>query len=161
MASARGTRRKGLFANILEWMLVPLVLLWLAAVAFTYFAASLIAEATFDTELHDITRAVGEEARNDARSTRPLQVLSALRNDPVERMYAQIAAADGTVLAGDAVLPGPHADDRAPVGEIRMRDTTVDKQPVRIGYVWVPDPVGAAPLLVQVGDPLKRRRILM
>jgi two-component system sensor histidine kinase TctE len=160
MASARGASRKGLFANILEWMLLPLAGLWLAAVAFTYFASSVIAEATFDIELHDITRAVGEEARNDARSTRPLQVLSALRNDPVERMYAQIAAADGAVLAGDAAMPRPDGDDRAPVGEIRMRDTTVDKQPVRMGYVWVPDPAGGA-LLVQVGDPLKRRHILM
>ena len=161
MAPARGPRRKGLFANILEWMLVPLALLWLAAVVITYFASSLIAEATFDTELHDITRAVGEEARNDARSTRPLQVMSALRNDPVERMYAQITAGDGAVLAGDVGMPRPDPDDRAPLGEIRLRDTEVETQPVRMGYVWVADPAGGGPLLVQVGDPLKRRRILM
>ena len=161
MAAGGLSRRRGLFANILEWMLAPIALLWLATVGVSYFAASLIADATFDTELHDITRAVGEEARNDARSTRPLQVLSALRNDPVERMYAQIAAADGMVLAGDGGMPRPTLAEVVTLGEIRIRDSMIDRQPVRMGYTWVADPAGGAPLLVQVGDPLKRRHILM
>ena len=58
MARQAAARSRGLFANILEWMLAPLALLWLATVGVSYFAASLIADATFDTELHDITRAV-------------------------------------------------------------------------------------------------------
>ena len=161
MARRHAARRRGLFANILEWMLAPLVLLWLATVGVAYFAASVIADATFDTELHDITRAVAEEARNDARSARPLQVLSALRNDPVERMYAQIASSDRTVLAGDGGMPWPTEAEVVTMGEIRIRDTVVDRQAVRMGYTWVADPAGGGPLLVQVGDPLKRRHILM
>jgi len=161
MARKDGAKRRGLFANILEWMLAPLALLWLATVGVSYFAASFIADSTFDTELHDITRAVAEEARNDARSTRPLQVLSALRNDPVERMYAQITTIDGAVLAGDANMPRATIAEVVDLGQIRIRDAQVEQQPVRMGYTWVSDPAGGAPLLVQVGDPLKRRHILM
>ena len=161
MDRREGARRRGLFASILESMLAPLVLLWFVAVGVSYFASSVIADTTFDIELHDITRAVAEEARNDARSTRPLQVLSALRNDPVERMYAQITTIDGAVLAGDANMPRATIAEVVDLGQIRIRDAQVDQQPVRMGYTWVSDPAGGAPLLVQVGDPLKRRHILM
>jgi len=161
VASTTPQRGRGLFFRILDRMLVPLVLVWPATVAVTYFAASAIADGTFDTELRDITRAVGVEASNDARSSRPLSVLSALRNDPVERMYAQIATFEGGVLAGDVAMPRPPAAEAPELGAIRTRDATVDKHRVRMGYTWVEDPAGGKPLLVQVGDPLERRHLLV
>ena len=158
-----GDRPKALIRQILGWMLVPLVVLWPATVVTTYFAATAIADATFDRELRDMTRAVAEEARNRQPATeeRQLAVLSALRNDPVERAFAQIVAIDGRILAGDRDMPRPPAvaEDRDE-HVIYIRDGIVDNQPVRLGHTWVLQE-GVPRMLVQVGDPIARRRSLV
>lgn len=161
MAEAPG-RPAALFRQILDWMLAPLVVLWPVTVVATYLAASAIADATFDRELRDMTRAVAEEARNASRTSlgeRQLAVLSALRNDPVERMFVQVVANDGAVIAGDGGMPRP-ADDGAEAGAVAIRDGTLDGQPARIGHAWVVAE-GGARWLVQVGDPIERRRGLV
>ena len=149
-------RASGLFLQILDWMLVPLVVLWPLTVVVTYFSASTIADATFDTQLREMTSAVAEEARVDARSTRPLAVLSALRNDPVERMWVQIAGDDGAVLAGDYTLPRPAGNSET----VRLRDEMVEGQRLRIASMAVREKAGSL-LHVQVGEPIERRRTLV
>jgi two-component system sensor histidine kinase TctE len=160
-ALAEASPPKALIRQTLGWMLAPMVVLWPAVVVATYFAATAIADATFDRELRDMTRAVAEEARHRARAAteeRQLAVLSALRNDPVERAFAQIVTIDGKVLAGDLDMPRPpvvpeDTDEQV----IYIRDGTIENQAVRIGHTWVLEE-GAPLVLVQVGDPIARRR---
>jgi signal transduction histidine kinase len=164
MASPGRERRGGLFLQILDWMLVPLVVIWPATVVVTYLAASAIADATFDRELRDMTNAVAEEFRSsarDARGARMLPVLNALRNDPVDRLYVQVAYASGEVAAGDALVSRPSLDDPAEPGRVYIREGTVDKQATRIAYAWIPVAEPAGSFWVQVAEPIERRRALV
>lgn len=160
----KAARAGGLFRQILDWMLVPLVVLWPATVVATYLAASAIADATFDRELRDMTRAVAEEVRTTGRAAlleRQLSVVSALRNDPVEKTYVQIVTPSGRILLGDDM--GPLAPDldavEAPL--VLIRDGIIRGETVRIGWSWIPEDGASEMLLVQVGDPISRRRGLV
>ena len=165
MAAAEGPRAGGLFRQILDWMLAPLVVLWPATVVATYLAASAIADATFDREVRDMTRAVAEELRTlpqGAIAERQLAVLSALRNDPVEKMFVQVLSAGGRVLAGDPDMGTVPKDlEEVETPSVRIRDAEIRGEAVRIGWTWVPAEGASGAMLVQVGDPIARRRGLV
>ncbi|HEX4763701.1 MAG TPA: sensor histidine kinase [Usitatibacter sp.] len=151
--------RKSLFVQVLGWMGAPLVVLWPAAVAGTYFAATAIADATYDQQLREMVHAVGEEARSRVRSLEaaPVQlpVLNAFRDDPVEPYYVQLAVDRGRVLAGDEIMPARAASDKPPDSVIRFREGRLFGQAVRVAYALVPGE--PATFLVQVAEPLHRR----
>jgi signal transduction histidine kinase len=151
----------GIFNEVLDWMLVPLAVIWPVTVLTAYLAAATLADSTYDHELRDMVRAVGEEARSArVRGDSELPILSALRNDPVDRLHAQVSTHDGQYLAGDAILL-PLAAADAPAGStIQFRDVVVEGERLRVGYslVQLPD---AGSILVQVAEPLERRRALV
>lgn len=167
MARFGRERRGGLFARILDWMLVPLIVIWPATVVVTYVAASAIADVTFDRELRDMTFAVAEEFRSsvrDSRGERQLPVLNALRNDPVDRLFVQVALESGDVAAGDANLPLPTAGEAGEAGEagfVRIREATVGRQQTRVGYLLLPASAAGEAVWVQVAEPVERRRTLV
>ena len=141
----------------------PLVVLWPAAVAGTYFAATAIADATYDQQLREMVHAVGEEARSRVRSLEgqraQLPVLNAFRDDPVQPYYVQLAVDHGRVLAGDPVMPPSQGNDAPPDPVVRFRDNRLYGQPVRVAYALVKGEPGT--FLVQVAEPLQRRAELV
>ena len=153
-------RPHGLFRQVLGWLLLPLALLWPAAVLFTYIAVGMIADATFDRDLVDMARAVAAEARGSAlEGVMVTPALNALRDDPVDRMYAQIATDSGRTLIGDANMPPPPEIAKGDV--VRLREGIVEGRLVRIAYQWLPATDSRPALLVQVGEPLQRRGALV
>lgn len=152
-------RPGGIFSEVLDWMLVPLAVIWPLMVLAAYVAAATLADSAYDQELRDMVRAVGEEARS-AQSTgdRVLPILNALRNDPIDRLHAQLATADGKFLAGDRALPPPAADTATDT--LQFRDIVVDGEPLRVAYNVVTLADGSR-LLVQVAEPQERRRMLV
>jgi len=151
--------RKSLFVQVLGWMGAPLIVLWPAAVAGTYFAATAIADATYDTQLREMVHAVGEEARSRVRSLEgqpaQLPVLNAFRDDPVEPYYVQLAVNRGRVLAGDQMMPASGESDTPPDAVVRFREGRLFGQAVRVAYALVPGE--PTTFLVQVAEPLHRR----
>ena len=159
MIAVRRKSPGGIFAQVVSWMLIPLVVIWPLVILATYFAAGAIAEATFDRALRDMTRAVAEEAKlafSQGGRTSPLPVLDSLRNDPVDRLFVQLARPDGSVLAGDSAVPMQR--DGA-TQEVSVRDGRIDGEPVRIAHTI--RVVGGVDLHIQVADPLKRRSALV
>jgi two-component system sensor histidine kinase TctE len=145
-------------------MLGPLVIIWPAAVLITYVAAGAIADQTYDRELRDMVRAVGEEARMGFRAgtvAPSLPVLNALRNDPVDRLFVHVIDARGEVIAGDTDLPKPGPEDPPPGLAVQFRLTALGAEPLRVAYWLVPAASGAGALVVQVGEPTRRRRELV
>ena len=149
--------------QVLGWMGAPLVVLWPAAVAGTHFAATAIAEATYDQQMREMVHAVGEEARFRERSIEDpaiqLPVLNAFRDDPVEPYFVQLAMQGGRVIAGDATMPAAAATDAVAATAVHFREGRLGSQPVRIAYALVRGE--AATYLVQVAEPLQRRRELV
>ena len=171
----RPREQRSLFGEILDWMLAPLLLLWPMSVVLTWLVAQGIANKPFDRELGEMVRVLAKEVsvRADASLGRPqavfkLPVAAAeiLRTDEADDIYYQVLGLRGEYLSGDAALPVPGDEERAPPGEVRFRDEALNNESVRVAYMWVnvqdraPGPGNAASgdaPLVQVAETLGKR----
>jgi two-component system sensor histidine kinase TctE len=159
--------QRSLFGDILDWMLVPLLLLWPLSVVTIWVAAQAIANRPFDRELGETVRllsrrvvvlpgAAGQPPR--VQINLPETAVSLLRGDQPDSVYFQVLGTRGERVAGDRTLPVP---EEAPVtdGEVRFRDELLDDRDVRVAYLWVVNAQGrgAQPPLVQVAETLDKR----
>ena len=155
-------------------MLAPLLLLWPMSVVLTWLVAQGIANKPFDRELGDKVHALVKEINVSAAQSKPQDAFTLpaavshmLRTDEADTVYYQVLGPQGAFLSGDTTLPVPTAYDRAPPGELRFRDATVNADSVRVAYMWVaarrsgaavPGDVAAADAsLVQVAETLGKR----
>jgi two-component system sensor histidine kinase TctE len=170
LPESRPREQRSLFGEILDWMLAPLLLLWPMSVVLTWLVAQGIANRPFDRELGETVRVLAKEVsvQTDAPDARAVFKLPAtapdiLRTDESDDIYYQVLGLRGEYLSGDAGLPVPSDEDRAPPGEVRFRDETMGSESVRVAYMWVnlhDRPAGAAPSdapLVQVAETLGKR----
>jgi len=167
--------QRSLFGEILDWMLAPLLLLWPMSVVLTWLVAQGIANKPFDRELGEMVRVLAKEVsvradagagggRPQAVFRLPAAAAEILRTDEADDIYYQVLGLRGEYLGGDAALPVPGDEDRAPPGEIRFRDETLNNATVRVAYLWVnlqeragkPAAATEAPL-VQVAETLGKR----
>jgi two-component system sensor histidine kinase TctE len=88
-------------------------------------------------------------------------VLNALRNDPVDRLFVHVVDVRGKVLAGDADLPRPAFADVPSAPAVGFREAVLGGEALRIAYSQVPRAGEGEALVVQVGEPLRRRRELV
>jgi two-component system sensor histidine kinase TctE len=160
--------QRSLFGEILDWMLVPLLLLWPMSAALTWLVAQNIAARPYDRDLAQLTRMISRQLvaaeadparRGLLRLPEPAAAL--LRSDDVDRIYFQVLGEQGELLAGDRELPAPEADpaQAAPVGEVQFRDETVLNEPVRVASLRLAPAPGEQPriMLVQVGETMEKR----
>jgi two-component system sensor histidine kinase TctE len=165
MAAPRREQRS-LFGEILDWMLAPLLLLWPMSVVLTWLVAQSIANKPYDRQLGEMVRVLSKQVAvqtaggTPAASFRlPAGASEILHTDEADDIYYQVLGLRGEYLSGDRALPVPTDEDRAPPGELRFRDDTLNNDNVRVAYLWVDAPgrpAGAAPL-VQVAETLGKR----
>jgi two-component system, OmpR family, sensor histidine kinase TctE len=136
--------QRSLFGEILDWMLAPLLLLWPMSVVLTWLVAQGIANKPFDRELGEMVRVLSKEVSVRAGDGRPQAVFKLpaaaseiLRADEADDIYYQVLGLRGELLSGDSNLAVPSDDDRAPPGEVRFRDETLNNDTVRVAYMWV------------------------
>ncbi|HWH82808.1 MAG TPA: sensor histidine kinase N-terminal domain-containing protein [Burkholderiaceae bacterium] len=154
-------------------MLAPLLLLWPMSVVLTWLVAQGIANKPFDRELGEMVRVLAKEVtvraeagRSQATFRLPAAAAEILHTDEADDIYYQVLGLRGEYLSGDAALPVPGDEDRAPPGEVRFRDETLNGDSVRVAYLWVNvadrpgGRAGAPPAeapLVQVAETLGKR----
>ena len=158
--------QRSLLATILEWIVGPLLLLWLMNVGVTWLAAQGIANAPHDRALADMARALarqlveqnpqGVTAARFELQTRSLEGLRA--TDSADLSY-RIVGPQGEHLSGERALHWPIEAERARAGEVRFRDDVMRGVSVRVAYMWADLPGGAAPL-IEVAEPLSKRSVL-
>ena len=143
-AEPRPREQRSLFGEILDWMLAPLLLLWPMSVVLTWLVAQGIANKPFDRELGEMVRVLAKEVSVSAGAGRsqavfklPAAAAEILRTDEADDIYYQVLGLRGEYLSGDTALPVPGDEDRAPPGEVRYRDETLNGAPVRVAYLWV------------------------
>lgn len=160
--------QRSLFGEILDWMLVPLLLLWPMSAALTWLVAQNIAARPYDRDLAQLTRMIARQMvaaeanlPHDKALRLPESAAALLRSDDVDRVYFQVLGEQGDLLAGDRELPTPDTDPTIPppVGEVQFRDEMIQNEPVRVASLrLVPAP--GEPLrigLVQVGETMEKR----
>ena len=169
LADVEPRSQRSLFGDILDWMLVPLLLLWPLSVLIIWVVAQGIANRPFDRELGELARTLSRRvavvAAQGARPVTEVRVslneasAAILRSDPSDAVFFQVLGARGEWVAGDRDLPVPD-EPRAPAGELRFRDDEVQGQAVRVAYLWLAapgSPASAVPPLVQVAETLDKR----
>lgn len=166
--------QRSLFGEILDWMLVPLLLLWPMSIAITYLVAKSIANYPFDRALDDRAIVLAQQVKEvNGKITSQLSpsARDVLRADDVDYVYFQVLGPRGELIDGDRDLPAPPTDDeRLPVGAAQFRNDTMRGSEVRIAYMYVDlrrsragrttpkEPVVA---LVQVAETLDKRAHLV
>lgn len=157
---------RSLFGEIVDWMLVPLLLLWPLSLALTYVAAERLAHQPFDRELGEMARAVarqvvfervGPDMPSRVSLRQPEITASMLHADDTDRVYFRVLGARGEHVAGDSELPVP--DEQPALHELLFHDDQVHGEPVRVAYLRVPalDKRTDAPALVLVAETLGKR----
>ena len=164
--------QRSLFGEILDWMLVPLLLLWPMSLGLTGVVAQGIANLPFDRELGESVQLLARQVRFEpdaAAGTEPGRatvqarlrspsVVELLRVDDTDSTYFQVLGLDGTLVAGDPDLPVPDAT-WVGTGTPVFRQDTMRDDAVRVAAMWVPlpgDPKARA-VLVQIGETLGKR----
>jgi two-component system, OmpR family, sensor histidine kinase TctE len=142
--------QRSLFGEILDWMLAPLLLVWPMSVALTWLVAQEIANRPYDRELGQMVRAVarqvqiGSPAQGPSVSLRfPAGAAEMLRSDDEDQVFLQVLGLRGELASGDRDLPVPEMQ-ATQLGEVLYRDDEVHNEPVRVAYLWIATPAGAA-----------------
>ncbi|VCU69297.1 Sensor protein QseC [Pigmentiphaga humi] len=163
LAPAPGIERpaRSLFGEILDWMLVPLFLLWPISVAITYVVAQSISVAPYDRGLANSVLALSQQIKDvngRARLQLPVPAREMLRADETDSVFYLVLGSRGEYLSGDRELPLPSLERPLP-GIIQYRDDVMRGFAVRVAYTWValPNTPSAQPALVQVAETLEKR----
>jgi two-component system sensor histidine kinase TctE len=156
--------QRSLFGEILDWMLTPLLLLWPVSLALTWLVAQSIAGKPFDRALEYNVQALAQQVTVQEQRVvfyLPQPAREMLRADDSDHVYYQVRGPRGEVLSGEREFPVPPEEERAPAGEVRLRDDEVHGLDVRVAYTWVrPDAPGAPLVLVQVAETREKRSVL-
>ncbi len=171
--SARELRiQHSLFGEILDWMLMPLLLLWPLSIGVTYLIAKSIANEPFDRALEDRVTVLAQqvkEVNGEVSAHLPYSARDILRADDVDNVYFQVSGPQRELVAGDSDIPLPDDEDKPVAWSVVLRDGAMRNAEVRIAYTYVnlqatrtsglrPDEARYA--LVQVAETLEKRREL-
>ena len=157
--------QRSLFGDILDWLLVPLLLLWPLSVVLIWFAAQGIANRPFDRDLGETARTLARRVAvapgtgvQRVRFDLSDAAADVLRGDQQDTLFFQVLGTRGEWIAGERDLPVPERK-AVPVGDMQFRDDELGGRAVRVAYLWVPAALTEAsqPPLVQVAETLDKR----
>jgi two-component system sensor histidine kinase TctE len=138
---------------------VLVLLLTLDAVA-CYFTALHFANLVYDRWLIDSTRSLAQAVRSEQGRIEfdvPRVALQIFQFDEVDRTYFKIVSARRGFLAGDNGLPG---DPTVPSNGIRLADTTLQGQRVRVVSTRIAPPGTDDSVTVSIAETLIKRTTL-
>lgn len=163
--------QRSLFGEILDWMLVPLLLLWPMSIAITYLVTKSIANQPFDHALEDRVTVLAQQVKQvggKVVTQTTAAVRDMLRADDTDYVYFQVQGPHAEFIEGDRDMPAPQDAERPLPGNIELRNDRMHGTEIRVAYTyvdlrrWQPQPDMAAPkeaatALVQVGETLDKR----
>ncbi|MDB5764862.1 MAG: hypothetical protein JWQ21_3857 [Herminiimonas sp.] len=161
--------QRSLFGEIMDWMLVPLLLLWPISIAITYLVAKSIANQPFDRALDDRVTVLAQqvkEVNGKLVAQLPSSARDILRADDIDNVYFQIIGPRDEFIDGDRDMPIPMEEEKPRPWAVQFRYDKVRNIDVRIAYTYVNlhkaqagQPASKEPsmALVQVGETLDKR----
>lgn len=164
--------QRSLFGEILDWMLMPLLLLWPLSIGVTYLIAKSIANEPFDRALEDRVTVLAQQVKevNGELSARlPFSARDILRADDIDNVYFQVSGPQRELIAGDSDIPLPEDEDKPVPWAVMLRDAQMRNADVRVAYTYVNLQATRTSglsseetryALVQVGETLEKRREL-
>ena len=150
-------------AKFVEWLLGPLVFLWLATASSGIFMITRAVEESFDARLEDLARAVAKHVVPTGNPKAPLRLSPAgdalLNFDRFDDRHYALRGADGQVFAGEPDMPPVTGALNG--GEVTLHGGVIGEDTVRIAALRVPVAVPAQrSVVLQVAETLSRRQDL-
>jgi two-component system sensor histidine kinase TctE len=149
--------RRSLFADVLDWMLVPLLIVWPLGVGATYIISVGLADSALDQALVARLRTFTVHVSWFAeRGDVSIDINPETLFPNASALHYRVQDAHGNVLAGDAELPylEPPMQDRTSPGIVT--GAYLDER-VRSASVWHKPPGAPFSLLVVLAEPMERR----
>jgi len=150
-------------AKFVEWLLGPLVFLWLATASSGIFMITRAVEESFDARLEDLARAVATHLVPTGNPKAPLRLSPAgdalLHLDRFDDRHYALRGVDGQVFAGDPDMPPVTGALNG--GEVTLHGGVIGDDTVRIAALLVPvEATPQSPAVLQVAETLSRRQDL-
>ncbi len=161
--------KRSLFGEILDWMLIPLMLIWPLSLVLTWLVAQNTAGRPFDRALEYNVQALAQLVKvqqNKAQLNLPAPAREILRADDADIVYYQVLGIWGEYVAGDRDLPQPYLEDKPLLGKVYIRADEYQGRDIRVAYIWVDLQTaqdrksGDKPVLIQVAETLEKRSTL-
>ena len=160
-ASASAQRRwfavapgaRSLHRQLLLWLLLPQVVLWVAAAIFTYKLAGRYANEAIDASLSQATRALARQVKPTASGLYidfPKSAQEILESDPTDRVLYSVSSPPGQFILGNPNLPAPVVE-RPVYGEPFFYDSAVT-EPARGEVPASTERIRVAALYLKFGD---------
>lgn len=145
--------------QLLLWLLLPQLLLWLVGGALTYRIALRYAEKGVDQSLTQSVRSLARQVKPVGSGLLidfPRAAQDIIEQDPQDRVSYMVSSPPGRFLLGNGSLPGPEQPAPAPSGEPLLYNVSLEGKPMRVALLDVSYGEANAPqsLRVQVAKSL-------
>ena len=131
---------QSLHKQLLLWLLLPQLVLWLAAAFVTYNVAARYANRAIDASLLQATRALARQVKpigNGLFIDFPRAADDIIGGDPDDRVYYMVSTPPGKFILGSRTLPPPALTGPPKLGEPYFYDGVVDKMQIRVAALYV------------------------
>ena len=157
------SERLGLRDQLLNWLLMPLLLVLIFAGAVSYLAAIRFANLPYDQALLETARILAGHFRQNPSGPAldlPPSAKRMLLGDSQDRIYFKVSRADGSFLAGEPQLPAPVNFSGAT--QVQFADADFRGVHVRVANLREPldDQNPGQAMLVQVAETIHKRERL-
>ena len=154
-----GTR--SLHRHLLLWLLLPQLVLWLAAASFTYLLADSYANRAIDANLSTASRALARQVKPSGSGLLidfPRAAQDIIEADPDDRVYYMVSTPPGEFILGNSQVPAPPPLSEPRLGQPYLYDGKV-RDPSGDGRRDVN--VRVVALYLAYGEPGKPQRMLV
>jgi two-component system sensor histidine kinase TctE len=153
---------QSLHKQLLLWLVLPQLVLWMAAAFVTYNVAARYANRAIDASLLQATRALARQVKpigNGLFIDFPRAADDIIGGDPDDRVYYEVSTPPGKFILGSRTLPPPALTGPPKLGEPYFYDGVVDKMQIRVAalYVAYGDSKTRQLMLVQIARGRARR----
>ena len=155
--------RQSVFGEILDWMLMPLLLIWPLSVILIQGVANGIADDPYDKALADSAQAIaGLVQVRDGRLKVdiPPQARSFLQRDELDTVYFQVLGFRNELVAGEVAIRWVEPPLRIDFGRAYFRDDEIHNEPVRVAMLYLKPLPDKEPVVLQVAETRHKRNAL-
>lgn len=118
-----GTR--SLHRHLLLWLLLPQLVLWMAAAIFTYKLAERYANQAIDASLSTASRALARQVKPSGSGLYidfPRAAQDVIEADPDDRLYYKVSSPPGEFILGNSQMPAPVGIDNPKLNQPYLYD---------------------------------------
>lgn len=145
--------------QLLLWLLLPQLVLFLVGGALAYRIALKYAEKAIDQSLTQSVRALARQVKPIGSGLLvdfPRAAQDIIEQDPKDRVSYMVSSPPGSFLLGNSKLPGPATDHMVGTGEPLLYNAEIEHKPMRVALLEVAygDSTSPQRLRVQVAQSL-------